>query len=73
MSQSTVAKVCRIMNCVQRRDRSAATPCGPVRSGPDDPKFQSSMTMFAAVSSDPAFTAAIARFYRGAAGPLNAG
>jgi uncharacterized protein (DUF1810 family) len=32
---------------------------------PDDLKFQSSMTLFSAVSSDPEFSAAIAKFYGG--------
>jgi uncharacterized protein (DUF1810 family) len=32
---------------------------------PDDLKFQSSMTLFGAVSSDPEFSAAIANFYAG--------
>ena len=37
-----------------------------ILGSPDDLKFRSSMTLFAAVSSDPAFTAAIAKFYGGA-------
>jgi uncharacterized protein (DUF1810 family) len=32
---------------------------------PDDLKFQSAMTLFSAVSSDPEFSAAIAKFYNG--------
>ena len=36
-----------------------------ILSSPDDLKFQSSMTLFSAVSSDPEFSAAIAKFYGG--------
>ena len=36
-----------------------------ILGSPDDLKFCSSMTLFGAVSSDPAFTAAIAKFYGG--------
>jgi uncharacterized protein (DUF1810 family) len=34
-----------------------------ILGSPDDVKFCSSMTLFGAVSSDPAFAAAIAKFY----------
>ena len=36
-----------------------------ILGSPDDLKFQSSMTWFSAVSSDPEFSAAIAKFYAG--------
>jgi uncharacterized protein (DUF1810 family) len=36
-----------------------------IHGSPDDLKFQSSMTLFSAVSSDPKFSAAIAKFYGG--------
>ncbi len=36
-----------------------------ILGSPDDLKFQSSMTLFSAVSSDPEFSAAIAKFYGG--------
>ena len=36
-----------------------------ILGSPDDLKFQSSMTLFSAVSSDPGFSAAIAKFYGG--------
>jgi uncharacterized protein (DUF1810 family) len=36
-----------------------------ILGSPDDLKFQSSMTLFGAVSSDPQFAAAIAKFYGG--------
>jgi uncharacterized protein (DUF1810 family) len=36
-----------------------------ILGSPDDLKFQSSMTLFNAVSSDPGFSAAIAKFYGG--------
>ena len=36
-----------------------------ILGSPDDVKFQSSMTLFGAVSSDPEFSAAIAKFYGG--------
>ena len=36
-----------------------------ILGSPDDVKFQSSMTLFGAVSSDPGFSAAIAKFYDG--------
>jgi uncharacterized protein (DUF1810 family) len=37
-----------------------------ILGSPDDLKFCSSMTLFGAVSADPAFAAAIAKFYGGA-------
>ncbi len=37
-----------------------------ILGSPDDLKFRSSMTLFGAVSSDPGFAAAIAKFYGGA-------
>ena len=37
-----------------------------ILGSPDDLKFRSSMTLFAAVSSEPAFAAAIKKFYGGA-------
>ena len=36
-----------------------------ILGSPDDLKFQSSMTLFGAASSDPEFSAAIAKFYGG--------
>lgn len=36
-----------------------------ILGSPDDLKFHSSMTLFGAVSSDPEFSAAIAKFYAG--------
>jgi uncharacterized protein (DUF1810 family) len=36
-----------------------------ILGSPDDLKFRSSMTLFGAVSSDPQFAAAIAKFYAG--------
>ena len=36
-----------------------------ILGSPDDLKFQSSMTLFSAVSSDPEFSAAIGKFYDG--------
>jgi uncharacterized protein (DUF1810 family) len=36
-----------------------------ILGSPDDAKFRSSMTLFGAVSSDPEFAAAIAKFYGG--------
>jgi uncharacterized protein (DUF1810 family) len=36
-----------------------------ILGSPDDVKFRSSMTLFGAVSSDPKFAAAIAKFYGG--------
>jgi uncharacterized protein (DUF1810 family) len=36
-----------------------------ILGSPDDLKFQSSMTLFSVVSSDPEFSAAIAKFYGG--------
>jgi uncharacterized protein (DUF1810 family) len=36
-----------------------------ILSSPDDFKFQSSMTMFGAVSSDPEFAIALSKFYGG--------
>jgi hypothetical protein len=40
-----------------------------ILGSPDDLKFRSSMTLFAAVSSDPAFAAAIAKYHGGVADP----
>jgi uncharacterized protein (DUF1810 family) len=40
-----------------------------ILGSPDDLKFCSSMTLFGAVSSDPAFAAAIAKFYDGRPDP----
>ena len=37
-----------------------------ILGSPDDLKFRSSMTLFAAVSSDPEFAAAIGKFFNGA-------
>jgi uncharacterized protein (DUF1810 family) len=37
-----------------------------ILGSPDDLKFRSSMTLFAAVSSDPVFAAALTKFYGGA-------
>jgi uncharacterized protein (DUF1810 family) len=37
-----------------------------ILGSPDDLKFRSSMTLFAAVSPDPEFATAIGKFYRGA-------
>ena len=45
-----------------------AVECRTIREilgSPDDLKFHSSMTLFGAVSSDPEFSAAIAKFYNG--------
>ncbi len=40
-----------------------------ILGSPDDLKFQSSMTLYGAVSSDPEFSAAIAKFYGGKPDP----
>jgi uncharacterized protein (DUF1810 family) len=40
-----------------------------ILGSPDDLKFRSSMTLFAAVSSEPEFAKAIAKFYGGAPDP----
>jgi uncharacterized protein (DUF1810 family) len=37
-----------------------------ILGSPDDLKFRSSMTLFSAVSDDPIFDAAIAKYYAGA-------
>jgi uncharacterized protein (DUF1810 family) len=48
-----------LVNAVERRT------IREILGSPDDLKFCSSMTLFGAVSSDPAFAAAIAKFYGG--------
>ena len=45
--------------------RLRAAPSGEILGSPDDLKFRSSMTLFGAVSSEPEFAAAIAKFYGG--------
>jgi uncharacterized protein (DUF1810 family) len=40
-----------------------------ILGSPDDLKFRSSMTLFAALSSEPEFAAAIGKFYGGAPDP----
>jgi uncharacterized protein (DUF1810 family) len=49
-----------LVNAVENRTTRA------ILGSPDDLKFRSSMTLFGAVSSDPAFAEAIAKFFGGA-------
>jgi uncharacterized protein (DUF1810 family) len=63
----------RLRECTQLvlhvKDRTAHDIFG----SPDDLKFRSSMTLFSAVSADPIFGAAIARYYAGDKDPATLG
>jgi uncharacterized protein (DUF1810 family) len=55
----------RLKECTALVSVVAGRTVRDILGRPDDLKFQSSMTLFSAVSSDPEFSAAIAKFYGG--------
>ena len=55
----------QIRECTALVNAVKSRPFGEILGSPDDLKFRSSMTLFAAVSSEPEFAAAIWRFYGG--------
>jgi uncharacterized protein (DUF1810 family) len=57
----------RLLECTALVNAVEGRTIREILGSPDDLKFRSSMTLFAAVSSDPAFPAAIARYYGGVA------
>jgi uncharacterized protein (DUF1810 family) len=56
----------RLRECTALVNAAEGRTIREILGSPDDLKFCSSMTLFAAVSPDPAFAAAIAKFYGGA-------
>ena len=56
----------RLRECTARVNAVEGRSIRQILGSPDDLKFRSSMTLFAAVSPDPEFAAAIAKFYGGA-------
>jgi uncharacterized protein (DUF1810 family) len=57
----------RLLECTALVNAVEGKTIREILGSPDDLKFRSSMTLFAAVSSDPAFPAAIAKYYGGVA------
>lgn len=57
----------RLLECTALVNAVEGRTIREILGSPDDLKFHSSMTLFAAVSSDPAFPAAIAKYYGGVA------
>ena len=57
----------RLLECTALVNAIEGKSVREILSSPDDLKFRSSMTLFAAVSSDPAFAAAIAKYHGGVA------
>jgi uncharacterized protein (DUF1810 family) len=57
----------RLFECTALVNAVEGKTIREILGSPDDLKFRSSMTLFAAVSSDPAFSAAIAKYYGGMA------
>ena len=55
----------RLRQCTALVNAVAGRPIREILGSPDDLKFRSSMTLFGAVSSEPEFAAAIAKFYGG--------
>ena len=55
----------RLRQCTALVNAVAGRTIREILGSPDDLKFRSSMTLFGAVSSEPEFTAAIAKFYGG--------
>lgn len=56
----------RLRECTALVNAVEGRTIGEILGSPDDLKFCSSMTLFAAVSSEPAFAASIKKFYGGA-------
>lgn len=59
----------RLLECTALVNAVEGKSIREILGSPDDLKFRSSMTLFAAVSSDPAFPAAIAKYHGGVADP----
>ncbi|WFU17525.1 DUF1810 domain-containing protein [Bradyrhizobium sp. CB3481] len=57
----------RLLECTALVNAVDGKTIREILGSPDDMKFRSSMTLFAAVFSDPAFPAAIAKYYGGVA------
>jgi uncharacterized protein (DUF1810 family) len=57
----------RLLQCTALVNAVEGHTIREILGSPDDLKFRSSMTLFASVSSDPAFPAAIAKYYGGVA------
>jgi uncharacterized protein (DUF1810 family) len=57
----------RLLECTALVNAVEGRTIREILGSPDDLKFHSSMTLFATVSSDPAFPAAIAKYYGGVA------
>jgi uncharacterized protein (DUF1810 family) len=55
----------RLQECTALVNAVAGRTIREILGSPDDLKFRSSMTLFGAVSSEPEFAAAIAKFYGG--------
>ena len=55
----------RLRECTALVNAAEDLTIREILGSPDDLKFRSSMTLFAAVSSEPAFAAAITKFYGG--------
>jgi len=55
----------RLRECTALVNAVEGRTLGEILGSPDDLKFRSSMTLFGAVSSDPEFAAAIAKYYGG--------
>jgi len=55
----------RVRECTALVTAVGGRTAREILGSPDDLKFQSSMTLFGAASSDPEFSAAIAKFYGG--------
>jgi uncharacterized protein (DUF1810 family) len=57
----------RLLECTALVNAVEGRTIREILGSPDDLKFHSSMTLFATASSDPAFPAAIAKYYGGVA------
>ncbi|NOJ48895.1 DUF1810 domain-containing protein [Bradyrhizobium archetypum] len=57
----------RLLQCTALVNAVEGHTIREILGSPDDLKFRSSMTLFASVSSDPAFPAAIAKYHGGVA------
>ena len=55
----------RLRECMALVNAVEGRTIGDILGNPDDLKFQSSMTLFGAISSEPEFAKAIAQFYGG--------
>jgi uncharacterized protein (DUF1810 family) len=59
----------RLLECTALVNAVEERTIREILGSPDDQKFHSSVTLFGAVSSNPEFTAAINKFYRGLPDP----